>query len=64
MREGREMGRNLSDYERALKASEWRREHPHEDFPDWADFTGADLAGVDLGDWEIGPDGIVRGKEK
>ena len=25
------MGEKLSDYERALRVSEWRREHPHED---------------------------------
>ena len=54
------MGEKLSDYERALKASEWRRKHPYEEFPDWADLTGADLHGADLGEWEIGPDGIAR----
>ena len=37
------MGEKLSDYERALRVSEWRREHPHEEFPDWANLSGANL---------------------
>ena len=40
---------DASDYERALKASAWRRQYPHEDFPSWADLRGADLEGVNLG---------------
>ena len=43
------MRRKMSyDYERALRVSEWRREHPNEDFPSWANLYGAALSGVDL----------------
>ena len=42
------MGEKLSDYERALRVSEWRREHPHEEFPDWANLSGANLSGAKL----------------
>lgn len=33
---------------RALLASEWRKAHPSDAWPDWADLSGANLSGANL----------------